>query len=225
MPRWIIGVTIILLCLALVPFVLVTNARVTKFKKPRIHLIPDMDVQPRFEAQEANLLFADRRAMRPPVAGTVARGELREDDALYRGRQSGGQSRTRSDTQGGEWVVTLPISITREVMERGRDRYEIFCAPCHGLTGDGDGIVARRADQLREGAWIPPSSYHTDLVRERPVGHLFNTITHGIRSMPAYGPQIPTPDRWAIVAYIRALQRSQNARLDDVPPDERPGLE
>ena len=113
---------------------------------------------------------------------------------------------------------------TSSLLERGQERYEIFCAPCHGLAGYGDGMVAKTADGLQEGTWTPPSSFHTDLVRERPVGHLFNTVTHGIRNMPAHGPQIPVEDRWAVVAYVKALQRSQHATVDDVPEAERVGL-
>jgi mono/diheme cytochrome c family protein len=107
---------------------------------------------------------------------------------------------------------------------RGQERFNIYCSPCHGLTGAGDGLVSRRADALQEGTWVPPLTFHGDQVRGRPVGHLFNTITHGIRNMPAYGAQIPAEDRWAIVAYVRALQRSQNATVADVPPDLRAGL-
>jgi mono/diheme cytochrome c family protein len=96
--------------------------------------------------------------------------------------------------------------VTESLVRRGQNRFDIFCAPCHGLDGYGDGPVAKRADALQEGTWVPPSSYHTDLVRQRPVGFIFNTITHGIRNMPAYGPQIPVADRWAIVSYVRELR-------------------
>ena len=116
------------------------------------------------------------------------------------------------------------------MLRRGRERYDIYCAPCHGLGGYGDGMVARRAaDMQAAGAdtaagWVAPTNYHNDDLRKRPAGHLYNTITNGIRSMPAYGKQIPVTDRWAIVAYVKALQRSQNARPDDVPPAEREKL-
>ena len=110
------------------------------------------------------------------------------------------------------------------LLQRGHERYDVYCSPCHGLAGFGDGMVAKRADELQEGTWTPPASFHTALVRERSVGQLFNTISNGVRNMPAYGPQIPIQDRWAIVAYVRALQRSQNATVDDVPPDIRAQL-
>jgi mono/diheme cytochrome c family protein len=168
-----------------------------------------MAKQPKLKTQTSNPLFADSRAMRPRVAGTVARGELEENGALRSGRD------------GGDWVTSFPVPVTGRVMQRGQERYDIFCAPCHGLAGYGDGPVSKRADALQEGTWTPPSSYHTDLVRGRPVGHLFNTITYGIRNMPEYGSQIPVEDRWAIVLYVRALQRSQDANAADVPPDLR----
>lgn len=212
LPRWILYSVLILVVLSWVPIVLIMRARVTTSTQPRIHLIPDMDSQPKYKPQSRNPLFADRRAMRPPVAGTVAWGTLAADPARNSGRI------------GDDWVTTNPLDITTEVMQRGRERYDVFCSPCHGLAGVGDGMVAKRADDLQEGTWTPPTSFHTDLIRERPDGQLFNTITNGIRNMPAYGPQIPVEDRWAIIAYVRALQRSQNATVDDVPADIRAQL-
>ena len=188
---------------------LMVRARSVKTSKTRIHLIPDMDSQPKYRAQAANALFKDGRAMRPPVEGSVARGELWDRDDLYRGKNEDG------------WVTTIPVPVTMSLLERGQNRFEIFCAPCHGLVGYGDGMVAKRADELQEGTWTPPSSFHTDLVRQRPVGQLYNTITHGTRNMPAHGPQVEPEDRWAIVAYVRALQRSQHATIDDVPETAR----
>jgi len=174
--------------------------------------VPDMDNQPKFGPQSRNRLFADRRAMRPPVEGAVARGALREDNGLYRG------------AVGGVWVEQIPVAVTDQLLRRGRERYDIFCSPCHGLAGYGDGMVAKRADALQEGTWTPPASLQSELVRGRPVGHLYNSITNGIRNMPAYGPQITVEDRWAIVAYLRALQRSQSATVEDVPPELRAQL-
>ena len=125
---------------------------------------------------------------------------------------------------GEDWIEVAPIEITSGVLERGRQRYEIFCSPCHGLAGFGDGMVAKRADELQEGTWTPPTSFHSELIRDRADGHLFNTITNGIRNMPGYGSQIPIEDRWAVVAYVRALQLSQNASIDDVPVETRAQL-
>ena len=211
-PRWAIYGVLVLVALSFVPLALIMRARATTTTKPRIHIIPDMDNQPKFRAQARNPLFADRRAMRPPVQGTVARGMLAADPVVATGRV------------GEDWVEVIPVSLNAGVMERGRERYDIFCSPCHGLAGHGDGMVAKRADELLEGTWTPPTSFHTELTRGRAAGHLFNTISNGIRNMPAYGPQIPIEDRWAIVAYVKALQRSQNATIDDVPADIRSQL-
>ena len=212
LPRWLLYTVAILVVLSWVPLALIMRARVTSSPQPRIHIVPDMDNQPKYKAQSRNPLFADRRAMRPPVVGAVSRGTTLGDPGLTSGRI------------GEDWVEIIPIEIDRGLVERGRDRYDVYCSPCHGLVGFGDGMVAKRADELLEGTWTPPTSFHTDLLRERPVGHLFNTISNGIRNMPAYGPQIQVEDRWAIVAYVRALQRSQNATVDDVPPDIRAQL-
>ncbi len=208
-PRSLLYAIVILAAAALIPFALVARARVTTSPRPRLHVVPDMDRQPKFKPQSEAPLFADRRAMRPAVAGTVARGELRNDEGFYRGRQLNG------------WITVLPVPLTAQLVHRGQERFDIYCAPCHGLAGYGDGPVAKRADALQEGTWTPPSSFHTDAVRQRPAGHIFNTVSNGIRNMPAYGAQIPPADRWAIVAYVRALQRSQSARIDDVPRELR----
>lgn len=209
MPRWFAPAAVILVLLTLVPLAFIARARTTTSEQPRIHLVPDMDNQPKFKAQAANPMFADGRAMRPRVPGTVRLGD-RGDDAVVR--------TGKADEQ---WVMAIPVPVTMPLLRRGQERWGIYCAPCHGLAGYGDGMVAKRAEALAEGTWTPPSSLHTDLVRQRPAGHLYNTITHGIRTMPAYGPQIPVADRWAIVAYVRALQRSQNATIEDVPPELR----
>jgi len=213
MPRWLISIVVFLVALSWIPIALALRARVVKKTEPRVHIIQDMDNQPKVKAQSRLMLFADRRGMRPPVPGTVARGAVIGDSALMLGK-SNDES----------WVETSPMQVTLSLLERGRQRYEIYCSPCHGLAGYGDGMVAQRADQLQEGTWTPPTSFHTDLVRERPEGHLFNTISNGIRNMPSYGSQIPVDDRWAIVAYVKALQRSQNATIDDVPADLRAQL-
>jgi len=212
LPGWTLPALLTLTAVALIPVVLIARARTSNSAVPRVELIQNMDDQPKHKAQAANPLFADGRAMRAPVRGTVARGELREDDHFYRGSVDE------------KWATELPMKLTPELMNRGQERYDIFCSPCHGLTGHGDGMIAQRADELEMGTWTPPSSFHTELTRERADGWLFNTITNGVRNMPAYGSQIPEADRWAIVAYMRALQRSQNASLDEVPPGERAKL-
>ncbi len=208
MPRWLISIVVILVALSWIPIALALRARTVKTTKPRIHIIQDMDNQPKVKAQSRLMLFADRRGMRPLVPGTVARGSVIGDPALELGK-----------SENGEWIEAMPVTVTMPLLERGRQRFGIYCSPCHGLAGYGDGMVAKRADQLQEGTWTPPTSLHTELVRSRSDGHLFNTIANGIRNMPSYGSQIPVEDRWAIVAYVRALQRSQNATIDDFPAD------
>jgi mono/diheme cytochrome c family protein len=211
-PRWLTFTIVTLVVLSWVPLALIMRARVTTSSSPRIHVIPDMDNQPKYKTQSRNVLFADRRAMRPPVEGAVARGEVIGEPALMTGRD------------GENWVVESPVPVDEALLASGRQSYDIYCSPCHGLAGYGDGMVARRADALQEGTWTPPSSFHTDLIRQREAGHLFNTISNGIRNMPGYSSQITVEDRWAIVAYVRALQRSQNATTDDVPEDLRAQL-
>ena len=212
MPRAIIYTGLILAALTFIPLAFIAKARVTDSKQPRLQIVPDMDQQPKFKAQASNHFFADGRAMRPPVPGSVARGELQADE-----RFSSGQS-------GSEWVEVSPVPVTEAHLRRGQERYDIYCAACHGLTGSGDGMVSHRADQLQEGTWIPPTGLTSNVVIERPDGHIYNTISHGLRTMPAYGSQSPPADRWAIVAYVRALQRRINASLEDVPPEVRPSL-
>jgi mono/diheme cytochrome c family protein len=212
-PRPVTYVLLVLIALSFVPMAFLVKARVTGSTSPRLQIIPDMDNQPRFKSQQANPLFADNRELRPPVPGTVACTGHSDDPLFSQGR-----------TQQGEWTARSPLPTTAPLLQRGQQRFQIYCTPCHGLGGAGDGTISRRADRLAEGTWTPPSDLASETVRERPDGHLFNTITHGIRNMPAYGPQISPADRWAIVAYVRALQRARHATLDDVPPDVRPTL-
>jgi mono/diheme cytochrome c family protein len=212
MPRFVNTVLVVLGILALLPFACIYKARVTPSRQPRIHLLQGMDNQNRFKSQQVNPLFADTREARPPVLGTIARGRLIEDDAAVTGMR------------GTAFVETFPMPVTLSVLRRGQERFGIYCAPCHGLAGRGDGIVAIRADRLQEGTFIPPTSVQDATVLARPVGHIFNTITNGIRTMPSYGTQIPVADRWAIVAYVRALQRSAHTPAAVLTADERAKL-
>jgi mono/diheme cytochrome c family protein len=209
-PKPLVYVTAILVVCALVPPALIARLRAMNSPLPRVHLIQDMDNQLRFEAQHANPLFQDGRAMRPPVSGTVARGEARLDEHFERGLVKGG------------WATGFPAQVTVDeaLLLRGRQRFTIYCQPCHGVAGYGDGMINRRAMQLVDQGingttWVQPKSIHEQAIREQPVGQIFNSITNGVRNMPPYGPQIPVADRWAIVAYVKALQRSQNARSGD----------
>ncbi|MBK7701485.1 MAG: cytochrome c [bacterium] len=212
MPRFMKSAAVVLTLLALIPLLALVKARVTDSDRPRLSLVYDMDDQSKVKSQRASELFADGRAMRPPPAGTVARDELVGRDHLRDGR---------IDTL---WVETFPAPVTRAMVERGRERYGIYCAPCHGQAGNGDGIVAKRAEALMEGTWVPPSNLADATVRARPVGHLYNTIRHGIRKMPAYGSQIGVEDRWAIVAYVRALQAAQAGSPADLAPADLAAL-
>ena len=199
MPRKVAAALVVLFVLSLVPFACVFRARAYLSPRPRIHIVQGMDNQPRYKGQMVNPAFADTRSDRPWPAGTIARGRLDVDSPLVTGHE------------GEAWLSTFPLRVDGTLLARGRERYGIYCAPCHGLSGYGDGTVARRADRLAEGTWVPPSNLHDLTVRERPVGHLFNTITNGIRTMPSYAAQIPVADRWAIVAYVRDLERRRQA--------------
>jgi len=158
----------------------------------------DMHDAPRYEAFEATSGSPDNRSSRTPPAGTVARGWLRDDEALYTGKING------------QTVDQFPFAIGREELTRGQQRFNIYCTPCHGRLGDGQGMVVQRG--LRQAA-----SYHNDRLRQERIGYFFDVITNGFGAMPDYKAQIAPRDRWAIVAYIRALQLSQHAAASDVP--------
>ena len=160
----------------------------------------DMHDTPRYEAYEKSDFFGDERSMRPQVAGTVARGQLREDAALYTGRE------------GAALVAKNPVPVTPELLRRGRQRFDIYCSPCHGAAGRGDGLVVRRGFRA-------PSSFHVDRLRAQPDGYFFDVITNGFATMPDYAAQIPPADRWAIVGYVRALQLSQHAAFAALPAE------
>lgn len=166
----------------------------------------EMHDQPRYEPLEASTFFGDGRSARPQVAGTIARGQLRLDEHLYEGRIEG------------ELATSLPIPLTPELLDRGQERFNIFCRPCHGGLGYGDGTIVDRG-------LTPPPSYHDDRLREAPVGHFFDVMTNGFGRMTSYASRIPADDRWAIAAYVRALQLSQNASTDDVPAEHLSQLE
>jgi len=162
--------------------------------------------QPRYESLEESTFFADKLSARPPAPDTVARGYLRIDKHLYTGQINN------------DFAPTFPFTVTMEVLERGQERFNIFCTPCHGFAGDGQGVI------VEYGMKQPPSFHDPDL-RERPPGYYFDFISRGSRVMPSYASRIPPEDRWAIIAYIRALQLSQNADVSAVPPEEVPNLD
>jgi mono/diheme cytochrome c family protein len=214
MPAALVYGLIVVTCAAAIPVALAVKARHSKSDSPRIHLMHDMDFQPKYKAQRENPTFSDGRAQREPLAGTVPVGHLNEDDHFHRGRAHG------------TWARTFPAQVEASdaTMARGKERFGIYCTPCHGLGGLGDGMIHKRAEGLAQGGWIPPSNITQDYLRNMPVGELYSSIANGIRTVPAYGAQISPADRWAIVMYMRALQRSQAATLGDVPESERSSL-
>ncbi|HEY9421779.1 MAG TPA: cytochrome c [Thermoanaerobaculia bacterium] len=162
----------------------------------------NMHNQPKIEPYETSTFFDDGQGARPIPANTVARGDLREGFA-YTGLDAANKP-----------VAEMPFPATREVLVRGQERFNVFCSPCHGRMGDGRGMIVRRG-------YKQPTSFHDPRLQGSAVGYFFSVMTDGFGVMPSYAPQIPVKDRWAIAAYIRALQYSQNARLADLPPDVR----
>ena len=178
-------------------------ARGCTSSSPPIHLNPSMDDQPKVLPQTASTFFYDGSGMRPPVPGTIAIGELKEDQAFFTGKGPDGQ-----------FVATIPGAVDEARLERGRQRYTIYCQPCHDARGDGKGILFQRGN-------VPTASFHQEAILKYPDGQLFDVITNGVRNMPSYGAQIPAADRWAIALWVRVLSKSQGATIDDVPEAER----
>ena len=161
--------------------------------KPPVHLNPSMDNQPKARAQSESDFFYDGASMRPPVPGTVARGELREDRAFFEGKDAAGELLARS-----------PVAATPALVARGADRYRIYCQPCHDPRGDGKGVLAQRGG-------VPTTSIHDPKVLNATDGHVYNVITNGQGLMPAYRWPIPPADRWAIGAHVRQMQQQRQA--------------
>ena len=216
MPRPVFYILLVLVALSLIPIGLIYKSSHSRKGTPRIQVVYDMDQQYKAKSQTTSGFFEDGVTMRQPPAGVVARGQLNADDAFTLGFRKSGD-----DTV---FVEDFPVPVTMEMVTRGRERFDIFCATCHGLSGNGIGPVHTRAASLGEGTWTPPTDLTSETVVERPVGHIYNTIAKGIRNMPAYGPQIDPEDRWAITAYVRALQLSRNATIDDVKAADRAAL-
>lgn len=220
-PFWIVATIMILVVLTWVPLVVIGRRRVSTDSSPRLHLFQDMEKQPKYRAQAFSPIFADSRADRPVIEGAVARGQLQEDDHYYRGFSREFNEKTATwDVQFSEGLPSQ-TKLTEPLLKRGQQRYGIYCAPCHGVDGYGHGPINERALELQvksEAQWTPSADLHGENVRGRPDGHLYNTINNGIRNMPGYGAQIPVEDRWAIVAYLRALQLSQRAPAQAVAP-------
>ena len=265
-PRFLILGWASTVALSLIPLLIVAQMRVTTSRAPRFHIFPDMDLSPSKDAQQTTTLFADFRAARPDVPGTVARGDGGGDLNFLSGvdvkalsrldrakadrlvahfaalnpgpwqdehAEPGATSDSADDAAADPsataevdntpWVQENPVELTREVFERGREKFNIYCVVCHGPSGRGNGLVNQRAQQILATTWTPPSNIVDPALGsdQYPDGKLFSTITNGVRKMSGYASQISARDRWAIVAYVRALQLSQNAELDMVPESER----
>ena len=213
--------------LFLVLLAAVAGFRGQKGTKTPIEIFPDMDHQPKVKAQVPSAFFADGRGDRVPVPGTVPLGYAMPqskddpfpDEGKYYGvRFSAGPDYFDTGRFGDRWGTGIPMPVTPALMQRGKERYTIYCAVCHGASGAGNGVASQYG-------MVAIANYHQDRLRNMADGEIFNTITHGKLTMLGYGPNIPVQDRWAIVAYVRALQLAQHATLDDVPPDERAKLE
>jgi hypothetical protein len=174
---------------------------------PPIHLISDMQDQPKYLPEAPSPFFSDGSGMRLLPEGVVAQGELREDDGYYRGRGTDG-----------EFLVRIPVPVDQALLARGEQRFDIFCTPCHDKAGSGHGIVPRRG-------FPPPVDLASDHTRGLRDGEIFDVMTTGVRNMPAYRFQVPVADRWAIVSWIRVLQRSQHGSVAELPPDLLPKIE
>ncbi|MEO1614848.1 MAG: quinol:electron acceptor oxidoreductase subunit ActD [Planctomycetota bacterium] len=260
---------------SLVPLLCILTMRVTNSSSPRFHVFFDMDFSPAKDAQMTTSLFSDNRAMRPDVAGTVARGQLPESLDVLTGidvealsmtdsnrverlvraylmddqEAQDAEAATIEDEQSAEagdesgeaaaettkpsvmdstpWIKTNPLTVDRYLLERGQQQFSIYCSTCHGMDGRGNGLVNQRAQSKGFDTWVPPSSMHQETLYGEvyPDGKLYSTISNGIRKMPGYAGQIKVKDRWAIVAYVRALQKSQNASMDLVPDSEKQGVD
>ena len=239
MPAWVRTAGILVAFLCLLPPIIIFRMSGMTNRAPRMHVVPDMDWQHKNKTQtvspnlgtslQPQYLFADSRAMRKPIPGTIARGHLVTDTEYYRGIQAGSNQLTASTHDGvftaiqdqdapaadqeaePNWVKDFPeqIEITEEFVRRGQNKFNVYCSVCHGYAGNGDGLVNQRALALAatgKAAWTAAKSLHDPQVKENPVGRIFDTITNGRSSMGPYKSQISTEDRWAIVAYVQALQ-------------------
>lgn len=285
LPRAIWLGALLLVLTGLIPAAIVLNMRASYSDLPRWHVFFDMDFQPKKKPQQTTTIFADGRTMRPQVPGTIAKGQLEEQDPFYLGhdplkmtladyRRAVFVSATDQDPagdakasdqkpaegasadqkpaeeakpvepaapapvatpvapaagDGGQapkyaWLEKLPIEVTDEHMNLGKVKYETYCAACHGYAGFGDGLVSKRAASLLQDTWTPPTSLHADRVQKQPVGQIFHTISKGQGKMASYASSMSAKERWAVVLYVKALQRSRNANIDDVPVEQRSGL-
>ncbi|MDX1930644.1 MAG: quinol:electron acceptor oxidoreductase subunit ActD [Pirellulaceae bacterium] len=259
-PKMIFSAGLALILLALVPGAIVLRMRAARSDQPRWQVFFDMDFQPKKKPQQTTTLFADKRVQRPPVPGTVARGELELADPYYLGydpdktaaleateatrmvafnAQDGAAAAAAAPSANqaaapapagaaGEpnyaWLTEAPIEATEELFALGKKKFETNCAVCHGYAGYGDGLVSQRATNLAQGYWLQPTSMHEDRIQKQSVGRIYYTVTNGKGKMAGYASSLTPRERWAVVLYVRALQRSQNASIEDVPEPKRAEL-
>ena len=198
---------LLLFALGVVTVMAVFGKRGHNFKQPPLEIFTDMDRQPKLRPQQPNLTFANGRTSQEPIPGTVARGEHYENNPVNTAHEPGTTN----------FVATIPVPVTEQLMARGQQRFNIYCQPCHGPQGDGNGIVKKYG-------YATIRSLHEKLVVIQNDGEIFNTITYGKSTMFGYGSQVSIEDRWAIVAYVRALQRSHLGLADEVPAQLKAGL-
>jgi len=249
LPRSILLGALLLVLAGLIPSAIVLNMRASFSDLPRWHVFFDMDFQPKKKPQQTTTIFKDGRSMRPQVPGTISRGQLTKEDPFYLGFDplkvsalglekqiyvSATDSPEEFDqppaaaapgaTPNLPWLDKLPIEATEANIKLGKLKYETYCAACHGYAGFGDGLVAKRALSLAQDTWTPPTSLHSERVQKQPVGQIFHTISKGQGKMASYASSITPEERWAVVLYVRALQRSRNAKIEDVPVEQRSSL-
>ncbi len=167
----------------------------------------DMHDQPKYKPYAQSSFWPDQRSARPAIDGAVARGKLKTDTRLWKGRAADGT-----------FITEIPMPVTKALLERGQQRFNIYCTPCHGRTGEGEGMIVQRG-------FKHPPTYHSDRLRQQPPGYIFDVISNGFGSMVSYASRIPMEDRWAITAYVKVLQFSQNATTADVPEADRGRIE
>lgn len=269
-PKAIFTVIISLILLSLIPGAAILRMRAAESDSPRWHVFFDMDFQPKKKPQQTTTLFADSRTQRPPVPGTVARGELDLADPYYLGydpdktamlqategtrmvafsgqdgqatdgkpadgaaapanpaapaNAAAGQAPAAAGEPNYAWLTEFPIEATDELFALGKKKFETNCAVCHGFSGYGDGLASQRATNLAQGYWVQPTSMHDERIQKQELGRIYYTITNGKGKMAGYASSLNPRERWAVVLYVRALQRSQNAKIEDVPEARRSEL-
>lgn len=248
-PRWLFFTAMAAILITLIPGAIVLNMRNSKSSSSRFHVFFDMDFQPKKKPQTSTTIFDDGRVQRPPVAGTIARGEIGNSDEFLFGYTpdedvafiNNTQQRLVSLPQEGDdveaaepaepdaetttaaqepklnFVSEFPLSVDSDLLETGKREFEQNCAVCHGFGGYGDGLVSQRALDLAQGDWLQPTSLHDDAIQKQPIGQIYHTITNGKGKMGSYKASLTPQERWAVVLYVRALQRSHNAKPSDVP--------